>query len=56
VGFKSVSQSLEHLGKVRSLDNKIVNGYKAMNCIVFDPKQQFIFLFEHELYSTQLPN
>jgi len=53
---KPDSSDLEHLGQVMSLDKKVVNGYKTMNCVLVNPLEQTIHLFDHQLYSTKMPN
>jgi len=53
---KPDSSNLEHLGEVLSLSKTVVNGYKTMNCILVNPKEQTIHLFDHQLYSTKMPN
>jgi hypothetical protein len=53
---KPDSTDLEHLGQVLSLDKKVVNGYKTMNSVVVNPKEQTMHLFDHQLYSTKMPN
>jgi len=53
---KPDSKDLEHLGQVLSLDKKVVNGYKTMNSVVVNPKEPTMHLFDHQLYSTKMPN
>jgi len=53
---KPDSRDLEHLGQVLSLNKTVVNGYKTMNCVVVNPKELTLHLFDHQLYSTKMPN
>ncbi len=50
---KEYSRELEKLGKVRSLDNKIINGYSTFNTVVVDELAKEIRLLDTTFYSNQ---
>ena len=53
---KPYSKHSEHLGKVRALDNTIINGYSSFNTIAIEPFGKQINLVDHELYSNRQPD
>ena len=53
---KPYSKSSEHLGKVKALDNTIINGYSSFNTIAIEPFGKQINLVDHELYSNRQPD
>ena len=50
---KEHSRKLEKLGKVRSLNGKIINGYSTFNTVSVDEKTKELRLVETTLYSNQ---
>jgi hypothetical protein len=53
---KQYSNQLEHLGKVLSLDKKIINGYNSFCSIAVDMASKELKLLDIELYSNRSPN
>lgn len=53
---KPNSTEMEHLGKVLSLQKKVVNGYRTFNSVAIDIEKQGVHLLCHELYSTEMPS
>lgn len=53
---KEHSSKLEDLGKVRSLEGKIINGYSSFNTVVVDNKGFELRLLDSEFYSNKAEN
>ncbi len=53
---KPDSRKLENLGKVRTLDNKIINGYSSDNVVAVIPRDKSVQLLSHELFSKKDPD
>ena len=53
---KPASKDLEYLGKVRSLEKTIVNGYQSFNSVVVDGEKQTVHLLNNEVFSNAMPN
>jgi hypothetical protein len=53
---KPESKDLEYLGKVRSLEKTIVNGYQSFNSVVVDGENQTVHLLNNEVFSNAMPN
>lgn len=49
---KPNSQEMEYIGKVLSLEKKVVNGYHTFNSVAVDPTRTNVQLLCHETYST----
>jgi hypothetical protein len=49
---KKYSRELENLGKVRSLDNEIINGYSTFNTIAIDENSKKLQLVDLAVYSN----
>ncbi len=49
---KKYSKELENLGKVRSLDNKIINGYKTFNTVAVNVRGKNVRLCDTSVYSN----
>jgi hypothetical protein len=52
---KPETQKSEHLGKVRSLDDKIINGYQVMASVVVNPETKDLRLFQLTPFSNRDP-
>lgn len=50
---KPHSSKTEKLGKVRDLNNKIINGYSSHNIVAITPSNKSVHLLLHELYSNK---
>ncbi len=50
---KEYSKELESLGKVRSLDGKIINGYSTFNTVMVDERGKNIQPFDITVYSNR---
>lgn len=53
---KEYSKQLENLGKVRSLDNEIINGYSTFNTVAVDENRKKLQLLDLEVYSNADPH
>lgn len=53
---KEYSWGLENLGKVRSLDNKIINGYCTFNTVAIDENSKKLQLLDLAVYSNGDPH
>jgi len=53
---KRNATDLEYLGKVQSLDKRIVDGYRTFNSVLIDPKKKSLDLLHHQTYSTSHPD
>jgi len=53
---KEYSRELENLGKVRSLDNEIINGYSTFNTIAIDESSKKLQLLDLAVYSNGDPH
>lgn len=53
---KPNSVSSEYLGKVRSLEKTIVNGYQTFNSVVINPEKQGVLLLNNIVFSNAMPN
>ena len=53
---KEYSKDLENLGKVRSLDGKIINGYSTFNTVMVDERGKNIQPFDITVYSNRDEN
>lgn len=53
---KPHSSSMENLGKVRSLEKTLVNGYSTFNSVVIDPTVQGVHLLNHVVFSNTMEN
>jgi len=52
---KPHSRKAENLGKVRDLQNNIINGYSSHNIIAITPNARSVHLISHESYSNKDP-
>jgi hypothetical protein len=52
---KEYSSKLEDLGKVRNLNNQVINGYSSFNTIVIDVFGKNLRLLDTEIYSNRSP-
>lgn len=52
---KPYSTKAENLGKVRDLQNNIINGYSTHNIIAITPNSKNVHLISHESYSNKDP-
>lgn len=52
---KPHSSKTEHIGKVRDLNNQIINGYSSHNIVAVTPKDKTVHLLSHQLYSNKDP-
>lgn len=52
---KPHTKESEHLGQVRDLSGKIINGYSSYNVVAANPKNKSVHLLSHELYSNKEP-
>jgi hypothetical protein len=52
---KPHSNKTENIGKVRDLNNKIINGYSSHNIVAVTPKDKTVHLLSHQLYSNKDP-
>ena len=50
---KPHSKTTENLGKVRSLDSKVINGFSSYNIVAITPQDKSVHLFSHESYSNR---
>lgn len=50
---KRHTKTAENIGRVKSLDNRIINGYSSFNTVVVEPETKQISLVQHELYSNR---
>ena len=50
---KRHTKTAENIGRVKSLDNRIINGYSSFNTVVVEPEAKQISLVQHELYSNR---
>lgn len=53
---KEYSRQLENLGKVRSLDNEIINGYSTFNTVAIDEGSKRLQLVDLKVYSNTDPH
>ena len=49
---KPSAPKMEQIGKVLSLDKKVVHGYKTFNSVAVDVEKQDVHLLCHQTYST----
>lgn len=50
---KPYSKKSENLGKVRDLNNNIINGYSSHNVVAITPSAKEVHLLSHEAYSNK---
>ena len=50
---KPYSKKSENLGKVRDLNNNIINGYSSHNVVAITPSSKEVHLLSHETYSNK---
>lgn len=52
---KPHSSKTENIGKVRALNNQIINGYSSHNIVAVTPQEKTVHLLSHQLYSNKDP-
>ena len=52
---KKYTKQAEHIGKVKDLSKKTINGYSSFNTIAVNLDNKQIDLLSHELYSNKQP-
>lgn len=53
---KPYSETMEHLGHVRSLSGEVISGYPTFNSVILDEAGRSVQLLDHSLYSSEDPH